>query len=304
MPVSKKPRTKRTDKTPPRSGAASAPALPDRRAMEGFLAVIGGRGGDDSTAKAQDVMYEAWERTTSRSRIALARKALGISPLCADAYVLLAEEAARSAEEARDFYARGVEAGELALGPEGFAEYAGHFWGFLETRPYMRARVGLALTLLKLGDEDGAMGHFRDMLRLNPNDNQGIRYLLAGCLLRRGKHAALKELLASYEGEGSAFWLYTWALLAFRNGGEDDKQAAKLAREAWVANEHVPGILAGTRPPAPSKEGYVTMGGPDEATDYVTECGLAWHRTPGAVAWLTKAVAALPPKRRTRPTPR
>ena len=40
-------------------------------------------------------MYEAWEQTTSRSRIALARKALGISPLCADAYVLLAEEAAR-----------------------------------------------------------------------------------------------------------------------------------------------------------------------------------------------------------------
>ena len=30
-------------------------------------------------------MYEAWERTTSRSRIALARKALDISPLCADA---------------------------------------------------------------------------------------------------------------------------------------------------------------------------------------------------------------------------
>ena len=285
MPVSKKPRARTTAKAPP---------LPDRRAMEGFLAAIGGRG-DDPTTKAQDVMYEAWERTTSRSRIALARKALSISPLCADAYVLLAEEAARSAEEARDLYARGVEAGELALGPEGFAEYDGHFWGFLETRPYMRARVGLALTLLKLGDEDGAMSHFRDMLRLNPSDNQGIRYLLAGCLLRRGEDAALKELLASYEGEGSAFWLYTGALLACREGGEDDKRAVKLARDAWRANEHVPAILAGDKPPVPSTEGYVTMGGPDEATDYVTECGAAWHRTLGAVA-------ALPPKRRTRPT--
>ena len=102
--------------------------------MESFLAAIAGRRGDDATAKAQDVMYEAWERTTSRSRTALARKALGISPLCADAYVLLAEEA-RSIEEARDLYAKGVEAGELALGPRGFKEYAGHFWGFLETRP-------------------------------------------------------------------------------------------------------------------------------------------------------------------------
>jgi tetratricopeptide (TPR) repeat protein len=169
MPVSKKPRAKKTERTPSRSGTAATPALPDRRAMERFLAAIGGRGGDDPTEKAQGVMYEAWEQTTSRSRIALARKALGISPLCADAYVLLAEEAARSVEEARDFYAKGVEAGELALGPEGFAEYAGHFWGFLETRPYMRARVGLALTLLKLGDEDGAISHFRGMLQLNPN---------------------------------------------------------------------------------------------------------------------------------------
>jgi hypothetical protein len=113
--------------------------------MERFLAALGRRGGgDDLTAKAQDVMYEAWEQTTARSRIALARKALGISPLCADAYVLLAEEAARSVEEARDYYAKGVEAGALALGPEGFAEYEGQFWGFLETRPYMRARAGLA----------------------------------------------------------------------------------------------------------------------------------------------------------------
>jgi hypothetical protein len=44
------------------------------------------------------------------------------------------------------------------------------------------------------------------------------------------------------------------------------------------------------------------MGGPDEATYYVTECGAAWHRTPGAVAWLTKLAATLAPKRRTRAT--
>ena len=103
MPISKKPRSKTAPKTSTKTSAAAA--LPDRRAMEGFLAAIAGRRGDDATAKAQDVMYEAWERTTPCSRIALARKALGISPLCADAYVLLAEEAARSIKEARDYYA-------------------------------------------------------------------------------------------------------------------------------------------------------------------------------------------------------
>ena len=68
--------------------------------------------------------------------------------------------------------------------------------------------------------------------------------------------------------------------------------------EAWSANEHVPAILAGTKPAANSNEGYITMGGPDEATYYVSECGAAWHRTPGAVAWLTKLATTLAPKRR------
>jgi tetratricopeptide (TPR) repeat protein len=298
MPVSKKPRAKAASKTPPK--AAAVPALPDRRAMESYLAALTGRNRNDALAKAQDVMYDAWERTTSLSRVALARKALGISPLCADAYNLLAEEAG-SVEEARDLYAKAVDAGELALGPKGFKGYAGHFWGFLETRPYMRARAGLAGTLLKLGDEDAAIRHYRDMLKLNPNDNQGIRYLLAACLLRRGEEAELKELLAAYEDEGSAYWLYTRALLAFREGGLDNEQAITLVKGAWSANEHVPAILAGTRPPLFEDSDYVTMGGPDEATYYVTEFGAAWHRTPGAVDWLVKITSALPPKQRTRP---
>jgi tetratricopeptide (TPR) repeat protein len=163
----------------------------------------------------------------------------------------------------------------------------------------MRARAGLAGALLQLGDIDGALAHYRDMLELNPNDNQGIRYVLAGCLLRQDDDGALKELLAAH-ADGSAFWLYTRALLAFREGGDRDEQAAALVRSAWSANEYVPAILAGTKPPVLSDEGDVTMGGPDEATHYVMECGAVWHRTPGAVAWLTKLAAVLGPTQRTR----
>jgi tetratricopeptide (TPR) repeat protein len=63
----------------------------------------------------------------------------------------------------------------------------------------MQARAGIASTLLRLGDIDGALAHYRDMLKLNPNDNQGIRYVLAGCLLRQDNDSALKELLAAHE---------------------------------------------------------------------------------------------------------
>jgi hypothetical protein len=63
-----------------------------------------------------------------------------MSTECADAYVLLAE-AAQDPQEMRSLYEQGVQAGERVLGPEIFAEEVGHFWGIVETRPYMRARL-------------------------------------------------------------------------------------------------------------------------------------------------------------------
>jgi hypothetical protein len=54
--------------------------------MEGFMSAIGGRQSDDATAKAQQVMYEAWDQTSPNTRVALAHKALAISPVCVDAY--------------------------------------------------------------------------------------------------------------------------------------------------------------------------------------------------------------------------
>lgn len=194
-----------------------------------------------------------------------------------------------------EYYQQGVEAGELALGKEGFEEYAGHFWGFLETRPYMRARAGLAAALWRLGRHQEAIGHYQAMLKLNPNDNQGIRYVLAGHLLVRDDIKALKKLIRQYEDDGAAAWLYTQALLAFR---ENDPEAGKLAEEAWLANSHVPGVLSGRQPLVASMDGYITMGGEDEAADYVEENGKVWQSTPGAVEWLVEATRKLKPRRR------
>jgi tetratricopeptide (TPR) repeat protein len=265
--------------------------LPDRRAVEGLMSAIGERQANDATAKAQQVMYDAWDQTSASARVALARKALAISPLCADAYVLLAEQEAQSAEEALKYYRKGVEAGEQALGPQGFKEYAGHFWGFLETRPYMRARAGLAAALNLLGEVHSAISHYQDMLRLNPNDNQGIRYVLAECLMKSGDTEALKKLLKQYDDDGSALWLYTQALVAFREN--EVEKAEELAKEACKANSHVPAILIGTKKANPSTNGYLTMGGEDEAAHYVEEWGFDWHTTPRAIDWLTKVAAEM-----------
>src|SRR5262249_41532931 len=100
--------------------------------------------------EAQDVMYEAWESPKGRA-IQLARKALSISPDCADAYVVLAQTLAKTTPRELELYELGVKAGERALGKEAFVEDADHFWGLVETRPYMRARAGVARCLFALG---------------------------------------------------------------------------------------------------------------------------------------------------------
>src|SRR5205823_3664226 len=82
-----------------------------------------------------------------------------------------------------------------ALGPDVFRKSAGHFWGILQTRPYLRARLGLAQTLWALARREEAVQHLQEMLRLNPNDNQGIRYTLAGFLLFLDRDEDLARLL-------------------------------------------------------------------------------------------------------------
>ena len=84
----------------------------DRRSMEGDLAHLtvgfGDKTLDAQTAKAQDLMYEAWSEPNPAKRLALAHRALKKSKDCADAYVLLAEEEADSLPGAMELYRQGV----------------------------------------------------------------------------------------------------------------------------------------------------------------------------------------------------
>ena len=161
----------------------------DRRGIEGNLAQLGwGVDPSESSAvrEAQSIMYDAWDNPDAKMRIRLAKKALKVSPDCADAYVLLAEEEARSVRKSMALFQQGVEAGRRALGEDFFQdeENIGHFWGIIETRPYMRAFAGLANSLWQMGNKEQAELHYREMLRLNPGDNQGIRFvLLESCCL-------------------------------------------------------------------------------------------------------------------------
>ena len=240
--------------------------------------------------EAQDLMYQAWDAEGAR-RIRLARKALTISEDCADAYVLLAEEAAKSIAQAKEFFQQGVAAGERALGAEMFEEAVGHFWGMTETRPYMRARAGLAGCLWRMGEHRTAIEHYQDMLRLNPGDNQGIRYLLAHCLVEMGDDDALKTLLDEYPDDASAAWMYTRALLMFRQEGASDAATA-LLEEALSFNAFVPSYLLGQKRLPRQLPMYVGFGDENEAIAYAAEAKQTWGQNQAALAWLRTTAAS------------
>lgn len=234
--------------------------------------------------RAQEIMYDAWESNNRAQRIRLARKALQISEDCADAYMLLGDESAKNEAEATDWYEKGVAAGRRALGDE-FEEMVGHFWGMIETRPYMRCRLALANALWDTDKLPEAAGHMQEMLKLNPNDNQGVRDLLSCLLAEMGDDKALAKLLKQYAHGWSAYMGYSEALLAFRQSGSGEEAERALER-AQEINGFVPDFLLGVRPLPDQAPDYYSPGDEREAIHYVLVGYRGWQKTAGALDWL------------------
>ena len=239
--------------------------------------------------EAQELVYEAWETDDPARRLRLARQALRRSPDCADAYVILAEQAA-SRRRAIRLLEEGVRAGERALGPEAFRDRAGEFWHDVFTRPYMRARAALAEALWLDGRADEAIAHLVDLLRLNPDDNMGLRYRLVSWYLERQRTAEAGQLLERYD-EPTAMWLYSKALWRFQKEG-DTPAARTVLLNALQANRYIAAYLLapGLQPVIPDS---YAPGGRDEALVYLQDGLAAWAGTDGAIDWLDDFVGAI-----------
>jgi hypothetical protein len=159
----------------------------------------------------------------------------------------------------------------------------------------MRVLHFLALTLWDTGARDEAVKEAKILLRLNPNDNQGIRELLHIWYPATGDWDALTKLLQRYRSDWSVSHLYTSWLLGFRNGNATDTQLA----EALEANPYVPAILADQNALVVDDDddvempGYVLSGSSAEASAYADFSRSVWQRVPGAIEALTIAASRL-----------
>jgi tetratricopeptide (TPR) repeat protein len=270
---------------------AMAQLDPARAAVEDVNAPLDPNDPEAAKRRAMDLLDRAVE-ARGRRRIQLARLALKLDPDAADAWNTIAGGRGDPQYRAA-LYEKGLEAGRRALGDQ-FDELAGQFWGFLETRPYMRARVGLAMALREMGRYGEALGHLQEMLRLNPDDNQGVRDLIPHILLAVGRDREVLEHVAR-RGDDYAIAAYARALALFRLEGVSETARGALSH-AVVVNPHFAHHLSrGTWPVAEGPYGW-SPGEPSEAVYALEELAEAWHATPGAVRWL--AAAAPPPAAR------
>ena len=233
--------------------------------------------------KALSIFYEALE-AEGRLQIKLAREALAIDPDCTDAYVLLAE-CMPDPERRLELYFEGLKAGRRMIGEKTFEEEAGRFWETTKTRPYMRALAALAHFLRSIGFIDEAIERYRELLHLNPNDGQGIRYLLLPLLLEQGLDDAARDLLEEYDIDTSAAMIYGRALLAFREEGDSPSGREQLDA-AIKRNPHMVKFLLGTAKIRDEYPEYYSLGSKEEAVACGPDLRPAWEKTPGAVAWL------------------
>jgi hypothetical protein len=130
------------------------------------------------------------------------------------------------------------------------------------------------------------------MLRLNPNDNQGLRYVLLSCLMDRKRHDEAAALMLQYEDDGAASWAYAAALLDFRING-DTPSSRETRATALKSNVWVPAYLLGIKKVPKELPMYVGIGDENEAVSVATEYVEAWKETPGAREWLKAGIGVV-----------
>lgn len=157
-------------------------------------------------------------------------------------------------------------------------------WGWHENRPFLRAAQGVVLCRMALRQKSEAITLMERMLRWNPDDNQGMRYLIGSEALRLGDADTARRWLEAAAPEYPPC-RYDLALLQFRE--RDPAGAATTLRLAFLENLYIAEALLGTAEPIPLIVWHGSnLAEPEVAIDYVRRYGDLWTRTPQALAFL------------------
>ena len=189
---------------------------------------------DVDEGRAQMLAYEAFAAESEEERRELAAKAIAISPTLPDA-LLLEAEAEGDMKKASALYEKAIRNASKTFEP------GENPWMNLPNRPFMRAAFAYGVHLFKQREFDEAADVFKDLVRMNPTDNQGARFEAVACLVHAERFNEAAELMVRYEkgSQSDATYLYLdWKLEHDASGGKSE-EAREMLEKAAKANGHV-----------------------------------------------------------------
>lgn len=268
-------------------------SVPDRRFLERELAKALGLDEDVTVeeAEADELFYAAMDATNTETCSRMLEAALAKNPRHIDALVELAQ-LYEDDNTAFFFLSRAIEFGEEDLKDE-LRNDAAHFWGLHHTRPFMRAKQALAERYFDVGNLINAAYEIEEMLRLNPGDNQGMRWTLMEIYCRMDRLDDAERLLQKYPDEAMPFLPFTALLIRFRKEGDSPELRTSLREQASWNPHIVPRLL---EPSLISHEPIPLFSpqSPEEANLYCQQFLSVWKATPGAITWLRLVARDLP----------
>lgn len=184
-------------------------------------------------------------------------------------------------------YQRAIDAYKRKFGEKFFEENEGKFWLILETRPFMQCLLDQAQLLWVYGEANRAIDQYKYMLKLNPNDNQGVRDLLFPNLLELNRLDEAKELYFEYVNDATSNWKFNKLLLDIKSNASFDD--IKMQYDKCVdSNPYIVPYLLGKKRFPEELPPFYGIGDENEAIFYAVLATDAWESDPKAMKILKK----------------
>lgn len=166
-------------------------------------------------------------------------------------------------------------------------------WGQLSNRPFLRAYHALGIHRMEQDAWQDAITIFTRLLAVNPNDNQGVRYILPKCWFETNNEAAIVEHCQQWTGDNDPNILYSKALALSRAKRTNEAQTA--VQECVAARPLVAQELLRDKHIEPERRfpGMIALGGADEAWEYWRTYGGYWYKSKLAMDLLRQATHRL-----------
>jgi tetratricopeptide (TPR) repeat protein len=174
---------------------------------------------------SNEYLQKAYEAKTTEQVEKNIKKAIELNPNNISAMLFLVESFDDPFEQLAFLSGVILQAEDLLKDDNYFSkEYIGDFWGFHETRPYMRARQMKVLSLIDVNYYYEAIHECEDLLRLSKNDNLGMRYILMGLYAFIEDYKSSQKLFKKFD-EDSFMFLLPYGLSLFRSNQQEKAKA-------------------------------------------------------------------------------